>query len=115
MVKHRAELQASIRQSKGHFYDHVKSKVARCIKVQKKIAKANKKRQTAVDDNSEQAQMSKALSVEPYGLKFGAKNGTWVERAREAIKPREEEIRERELQVEELQARLKEKLSVQVV
>lgn len=108
-VMQRAELQASIRQSKGHFYDHVKSKVARCLKVQKKIAKANKKKQYAVEDTSEQAQLSKALSVEPYGLKFGTKSGAWVDRAREAIKPREQEIKEKEQQMEELQARLRQK------
>jgi hypothetical protein len=43
LVKDQAHMQESIRKSHGHVYDHVKSKVARCLKVQKKVAKAKKK------------------------------------------------------------------------
>jgi len=88
----------------------VKSKVARCLKVQKKTAKANKKKHQAVEDNSDEALLSKALSVEPYGLKFGSKIGTWAERAKEAFKPREEEIREREQEMYLLESKLMQKI-----
>ena len=43
LVKSQAHAQETIRKSNGHVYDHVKSKVARCLKVQKKVAKAKKK------------------------------------------------------------------------
>ncbi len=43
VVRQRAHQQSSIRSSNGKSYGHVKSKVARCLKVQKKVAKANKK------------------------------------------------------------------------
>ncbi len=39
VVKQQAHYYEGIRKSKGHCYDHVKSKVARCLKVQKKVAK----------------------------------------------------------------------------
>ena len=39
----RAEHQAEIRKGAGSNFTHIKSKVARCIKVQKKTAKRNKK------------------------------------------------------------------------
>lgn len=42
LVKARAELQAEVRKGAQNNYNHVKSKVARCIKVQKKVAKRNK-------------------------------------------------------------------------
>lgn len=43
LVKERANLQKSIRSSNGGAYTNVKSKVARCLKVQKKVAKDKKK------------------------------------------------------------------------
>jgi len=43
VVKERAYMQATIRSSNGGAYSQVKSKVARCLKVQKKVAKAQKK------------------------------------------------------------------------
>jgi len=43
LVKERANFQKSIRSSNGSAYSNVKSKVARCLKVQKKVAKYKKK------------------------------------------------------------------------
>ena len=42
-VKVRAEQQAEVRKGAANNFTHIKSKVARCIKVQKKTAKRNKK------------------------------------------------------------------------
>ena len=50
--------------------------------------------------------LNKALSVQPYGMRFGAKNGSWVERTKEAMKPREEEVLMKEREFAELEKRL---------
>jgi hypothetical protein len=49
--------------------------VARCLKVQKKVAKAKKKDtyQRNLQMYDPQAKANAALSVEPYGMKFGDK------------------------------------------
>ena len=49
-----------------------------------------------------QASMNAALSVEPYGMRFGDKKSTWAKRTDEAIKPRVDEIQERENLFEKL-------------
>lgn len=107
-IKYRAEMQASIRQSKGHCFDHVKSKVARFLKVQKKFNKVNNKKKATVEENNDDvlALMSKALSVEPYGMRFDAKNGSWIERTKEAMKPREEEVKIRKIEFAMLEDRI---------
>jgi hypothetical protein len=42
------------------------------------------------------ASLNAALSVEPYGMRFGDKQSTWAKKTDEAIKPLVEEIKERE-------------------
>ena len=93
-VKAQAHAQEVIRKQNGHAFDHVKSKVARCLKVQKKVAKAKKKDtfQRTLQMQDPQASLNAALSVEPYGMRFGDKKSTWAKRTEEAIKPRVEEI-----------------------
>ena len=97
-MKTQAHAQETIRKSHGHVYDHVKSKVARCLKVQKKVAKAKKKEtyQRTLQMHDPQAQVNAALSVEPYGMKFGDRQSNWARRTEEAIKPLVEEINQRE-------------------
>jgi hypothetical protein len=86
-VKNQAHAQETIRKSNGHVYDHVKSKVARCLKVQKKVAKAKKKDtyQRTLQQHDPQAKVNAALSVEPYGMRFGDKQSTWARRTEQAI------------------------------
>ena len=52
--------------------------------------------------NDPQASLNAALSVEPYGMRFGDKKSTWVKKTEEAIKPRAEEIKIRENIFDEL-------------
>ena len=99
-VRGRAEQQATIRQSKGHCYDNVKSKVARCLKVQKKTA-LKKKRGNPYE-------RAGPLSVEPLGLKYDS--GSWVVRASEALQPRVLEIHQKEQEVLALGEALRAKL-----
>ena len=51
--------------------------------------------------------MNAALSVEPYGMRFGDKQSTWAKRTEEAIQPLVEEIKERENLFDQLQRELK--------
>jgi len=102
LVKQNAYNQASIRQSKGRCYDHVKSKVARCLKVQKKVLKDNKRKKASPyaaadqDVSEEQFQLNNALSVEQLGMQFGSKNASWVRRTEENMQSRVIEVKQRE-------------------
>jgi len=107
VVMQRADLQATLRHAKA--YEHVKSKVARCLKVQNKVAKQNKRKkvQEHIMETSEEALLNSKLSVEPFGLRFGSKNSAWVEKTRESMKPREEEVRQKEQDFMRLEETLK--------
>lgn len=116
LVMHNAGMQATLRQS-NKAYDHVRSKVARCLKVQSKVSKQNKRKKAheKLMEVSEEAQLNHKLSVEPVGLKFGPKNTSWVEKTRESMRTREEEVRSREQEVSELEETLKARRSNQFV
>jgi len=107
VVMHNADMQATLRHSKA--YDHVRSKVARCLKVQTKVNRQNKRKKAheKLMEVSEEAQLNHKLSVEPVGMKFGPKNSSWAEKTRESMRPREEEVRRREQEVSELEETLK--------
>jgi hypothetical protein len=80
LVKERANFQKSIRSSNGGAYSNVKSKVARCLKVQKKVAKDKKKANKFYDTSDSQQNLNAQLSVEPYGMRFGDKKAEWARR-----------------------------------
>lgn len=75
----------------------MKSKVARCLKVQKKVNKL--KKQAAQDsalategsqniESNYQMSMNEALSVDMLGLNFGDKNALSQKKTEKNIKPR---------------------------
>ena len=59
--------------------------------------------------------MNAALSVEPYGMRFGDKQSTWVKRTEEAIQPLVEEIKERENLFDQLQKELKTRQNERII
>lgn len=108
VVKERAYMQATIRSSNGGAYSQVKSKVARCLKVQKKVAKAQKKakNQRIVELNDSQQNLNAQLSVEPYGMRFGDKTADWARRTQFAVQQRTLNVKAKEDELEQLQSNI---------
>ena len=108
VVKERAYMQATIRSSNGGAYSQVKSKVARCLKVQKKVAKAQKKakNQRIVELNDSQQNLNAQLSVEPYGMRFGDKTADWARRTQFPVQQRTLDVKAKEDELQQLKSNI---------